>query len=246
MSDAGIPSGSHPARPNQGNSGTSSTSNTTGTAGNTSTSPPIALNGKEQEIIKRLDAVIEDFRSGKKSKGISVTEIVHIASESALPKEARQDSITSYVTILDSIEKKQEERGKRARQRDAQEMTCLSNRAASPRSPSREQGEQSPNADGHSRSPSPGTIHKLTHEFIESVGEGKRKRRNQLTDDEGSSLSESDSDEDGEKPKKKRISSKDLPWFAKEKIARLSCDPRCIENHSILRKYLSNVSGYKK
>ncbi|KAG6883335.1 hypothetical protein C0993_006793 [Termitomyces sp. T159_Od127] len=79
------------------------------------TQTPITPSGSERAIVEQLEQCIELFRCGKWSKPIAITTIVNAANSSNIPADARQDTINSYLALLDDIEKKAKSLQERAR-----------------------------------------------------------------------------------------------------------------------------------
>ncbi|KAG6881705.1 hypothetical protein C0993_000339, partial [Termitomyces sp. T159_Od127] len=226
---------------------------------------PITPSGSERAIVQQLEECVELFRQGKRTKPIAITTIVNVANSSSTPADARQDTINSYLALLDDIKKKAKSLQKRARRGEAtQDIARTSQnaedgtRSGNPRlgggstrgEPSdgprpeqqRVQGQRS-----SQRSPSPRTVDKLTDEYIQSV-------HREVTGDESSSdselstegSSESSNEDERPNPKKRKLDIKKMPWYAQEKLARETQNPRYAANRKLLQRYMRNPSEVKR
>ncbi|KAG6882104.1 hypothetical protein C0993_011885, partial [Termitomyces sp. T159_Od127] len=84
-----------------------------------SPTPEIAqLSEKEKQILDSLEKIIDEFRRSKRSKVESITGIVEEINKSGLEENFARQALTSYVGLLESTEKKERLRRKRASHRE--------------------------------------------------------------------------------------------------------------------------------
>lgn len=199
---------------------------------------------QEQQILGRLEQIVDEFRHGRKSKVDAVTEIVETINKSDLDEKFRRGSIADYITVLTDIESKEKERDERTEHHEETENRQPGERDGSVnREQLVEPDEEGERRKGKERARSPTfpPIHAHRNRLLRAAPESSDASSNSEAD-----TSEGKSSPDQPKTKKRKVKEEDLPWYHGEKLARETEDPRCVENRRLLKLYHKDPSRVKQ
>ena len=206
---------------------------TASNGGTRTTSNPAPAVRAPTNIITELDHIVEQFREQIISKFGAIGLIAskfNFATTRNEPDKNR--AFEQYLSTLESIEQHTLEAGRRG-------------------SITAQQFEPQPDpARGSSPSPQPDRYANETEAkaFIRSVmseGGNQRKRTNDASNAREEESNGEDGDPDGS-DNKQRLHEKDMPWFKRETMARVSANPSCIATRDILTQLAKDYGAVKQ
>ncbi|KAG6874646.1 hypothetical protein C0992_007125, partial [Termitomyces sp. T32_za158] len=204
-------------------------------------SPILQPSEQERGITRRLESIVDGFRTGHASKCDAITGIINCISKAELDGRFKQESITSYIILLEDIETKERDWERRATHREEAE------RQRDLPVPDLEQTQPIESI----RNTEQSTVGPSHREATSSRTDRERTVRTSTRESQGGRGYDSDTTEGSEyhsdKPetKKRRVKKEELPWFTEEKLARENEDSRCKENRRLLKLYLKDPAGIK-
>ncbi|KAG6898877.1 hypothetical protein C0993_003271 [Termitomyces sp. T159_Od127] len=193
------------------------------------------LSDKEKQILDSLEKIVDEFRRNRRSKIESITSIVEEINKSGLEENFARQALTSYIGLLESTEKKERLRRKRASHREKTEK-----RGGQQQHDERlDETEDIRYNDGRQKERS------CVNERKEQLGGNPSDDERGKTDTDNESEN-SNFDRGEPKTKKRKIKESDFPWYEEERLARENEDSRCYENWKLLQFYLKNLTAARR
>jgi len=172
-------------------------------------------------MVGEFDSIIERFRKGEITKSQTIKSITtKLAFDLNKDEPGKDNALQQYLITIDSIERLSNESIKRG----ARITSGLGGHRGAPRTTVIDADE----ACTSNESPNP--------------DKGKRRRNGNESEDEDTD----GEDDDGESNKKKRLFEKNMPWFQRESMARITANPSCNQTREILSTFRKDFNIVKQ
>lgn len=189
--------------------------------------------GTPLPVIADLDAIVEQFRGQRVSKphaiGLISSKLVFAADQAEPDKD---NALLQYLSLLDSIESLATEATRRGANVIQQDQSQPVQGAPSRQTPQPSRGAN----DGETG-----------EQFEELVSEevARHKRNRGGTEPEHHDSYGEIEEADGASNKRQRLFEKNMPWFARESMARITANPSCLATRDTLSHFAVDYSAVK-
>jgi hypothetical protein len=193
----------------------------------TETSAAPSTIGAPLPLIVELDSIVERFRGRQVSKPCAIGLIsAKFTFDTAHAEPEKDNAFLQYLATIESIERLAVD--------------------ATHRGANLQPDQSEPGPAHHSAQPPHGTNGEDTNgtnRGIVSGGDERHKRDRGIA--EHPELDDEDEEADGTTPKRQRIFEKNMPWFHRETVARITANPSCLATRDILSQFAADFHSVK-